>query len=129
MKSTTKLIKIAIVLMLILLVLLGCERGSYKIHRGELIHKENKYIGEYKSFDGHIEYYLGELQEVNLIYSVSTKSGEFRICVLNEKREVIKSINGKIDGNIKEIFRNKQNIWLKLEGNNHEGSYLIELLR
>lgn len=116
-------------LVMSLLLLIGCEKGSYVIHDGSLKHEENIYTGEYKSFDGYIEYSLGELKDVHLKYSISTKSGNLKIYFLDEKREHIKVVDGETGGDLRETFKNKQRVWLKLEATKHEGSYSIELLQ
>ncbi len=131
MKKRNKAVIATVVLVITMLICTACERGSYTIRDGELKHEENLYKGEYKRFDGHIEYSLGQLEKIDLKYSVVTKSGELKIYILDEQKNVVKSIveiaGG--DGEIKERFQKEQKVILKIEGNKHEGSYLLELLQ
>lgn len=131
MKKMNKLAIVTVFLVISMLICVACERGSYTIHGGKLKHEEDLYKGEYEKFDGYIEYSLGQLDKIHLKYSVVTKSGELNIYILDEEKNIVKSISGIPNGDdeVKEEFLKEQKLILKIDGNKHEGSYLIELLQ
>lgn len=108
---------------------MGCEKGSYTIRNGNIVHENNIYKGEYEEFDGYVQYFLKNIDEIHFEFSIVTKSGDLKIYVLDENEEVISSIDGASDGMIKKKFSNKQTISIKLVGYAHEGSYLLELVK
>jgi hypothetical protein len=114
-----------IVLMLLLLV--SCSGGSYKITIGEIKSTETEISGEYEGFSGHYFKNVKLKRGENLIitFSEQTEDGEIVAKVLDASGEQIGIIDAERSFNISETGQ----YTLQVEGKNHRGKFVLKWIK
>lgn len=110
---------------MLLVLLPSCQKGSYTIREGKLEETAGTYAGEYKSFDGYIEYALGQQGEVDLSYEIDTISGKLQIYVVNKDKEVLLESGEVMIGRLSAKLEEETKVYLRIQGENHEGSFFV----
>ncbi|MGM0380143.1 MAG: hypothetical protein ACQEQE_10390 [Bacillota bacterium] len=106
------------IIILLFIILVGCEGGSYSVLQGEVDAKDYGIMGNYEEFDG--EYYkvvdIEDTKKLTLDVDVYTEKGKIGVQVISPDEKVIFE-----KSNIKDSL--KENIEI-----NKDGKYKIMVL-
>lgn len=106
------------IIILLFIILVGCEGGSYSVLQGEVDAKDYGIMGNYEQFDG--EYYkvvdIEDTKKLTLDVDVYTEKGKIGVQVISPDEKVIFE-----KSNIKDSL--KENIEI-----NKDGKYKIMVL-
>jgi|LSQX01.2.fsa_nt_gb hypothetical protein len=130
MRQRANVLKLSAVTLLfaLLVMLTGCQRGSYAIQSGKIDRKGKVYSGEYKRFNGFKSYSLGKARNITINYTITTKAGELRVDVLNENEQVVSSVTQQKEGQLTALVDKEQKLLLRIEGVNHQGMFHLEVI-
>ncbi|GAB6098146.1 hypothetical protein JCM16358_00250 [Halanaerocella petrolearia] len=115
-----------VLFILFLIVLAGCEGGSYTIIKGDIDTNENSIIGEYSKFSGTYfkKLYLKRNDKVFIKLEDDTKKGSLTVNLTNSTGKLILAINETEKVNEKKTgIKKDDNYKITVIGNNHKGSF------
>jgi len=118
-----------LLVLLLLLVLVSCEGGSYTIISGDVDAKSNSIEGHYKLFSGHYykEIRLNPDDKVVFDFSHQTESGEISMTLNDSDGETVFKLDGKQDPVVRSYTANKADRYrVTVHGNEHEGQFELK---
>lgn len=126
-KFSRKYFILVVILSLILLV--GCEGGSYMVIKGEVDANKNSITGDYNKFSG--KYYkrlkLKRNDKIFVKFENETKKGSLKANLTDSDGEEIFSMNGLDKANEKRFIIKKDGYYkMRVIADDHKGSFNLQ---
>ena len=118
---------IFILFIVLTIFITGCTYGSYSIKVGSVDMGKNEVSGSYSEFNGFKSknYDFEEGDSLNFDTEIETESGELKILLLDEDKNILQEISESGESNYEVKETSDYNI--RVEAIEHKGSFSVEI--